>query len=336
MFHYTVVVTNTSPESVTFDLSDTQWAGISGTLAAGESKTFNYDITQTEAGTYPNTATVTVTDNEGGTDTASDNETVTVTDTPPVVEIDKTVDPATITEPGGVFTFTLTIKNLGVEPFEITSLSDTNLASPYPAEVAALIGQTVPVGGSLSASYPITHTEAGSYGNTAVVTVKDNEGTTDTDDDTETVEVTDLAPTVTIDKSVTPATLAEPGGVFHYTVVVTNTSPESVTFELTDTQWAGATGTPRSRRVEDVHLRHHARRRGQLPQHRVGDGQGQRGQHGLRIRRRARHGDRRRSRRSTSPRVGRPSKLPWPGGSVHLHAHHQEHLDRAGHYHGPH
>jgi len=49
------------------------------------------------------------------------------------------------------------------------------------------------------------------------------------------VSVTDVLPTVAMDKTVMPATLAEPGGTFTYTLTIHNTSPEAVTITaLTD------------------------------------------------------------------------------------------------------
>ena len=50
----------------------------------------------------------------------------------------------------------------------------------------------------------VTHTEAGSYANTASVTVKDNEGNTASDTDGETVTVTDVLPTVDLTKTAAP------------------------------------------------------------------------------------------------------------------------------------
>ena len=46
------------------------------------------------------------------------------------------------------------------------------------AECTALVGTSIPAGGTVSCTYAVTHTEAGSYANTASVTVADNEGNT--------------------------------------------------------------------------------------------------------------------------------------------------------------
>ena len=57
---------------------------------------------------------------------------------------------------------------------------------------------------------------------------------TATASDDETVTVTDVAPTVSLVKSASPTTLAEPGGDFVFTLDVTNTSFESVTITGVD------------------------------------------------------------------------------------------------------
>ncbi len=232
VFNYTLVINNTSSEAVKVTaLTDdnplpAECTGLIGqVIAAGGSLSCSYSVTHVEAGTYPNTASVTVQDNEGSTASDTDAETVTVTDVAPTVDLVKDVSPATLPEPGGVFNYTLVINNTSSEAVKVTALTDSN---PLPAECTGLIGQVIAAGGSLSCSYSVTHVEAGTYPNTASVTVQDNEGSTASDTDAETVAVTDVAPTVDLVKDVSPATLPEPGGVFNYTLVINNTSSEAV------------------------------------------------------------------------------------------------------------
>ena len=119
--------------------------------------------------------------------------------------------PAALAEPGGVFTYTLTITNNSVESVTITSITDDNA---LPEEITSLIGTTMAPGQVITKSYTVERTEAGTYPNSASVTVRDNEDNTATDSDSETVAVTDVEPTVTIDKSVDKSTLPQPGGEF--------------------------------------------------------------------------------------------------------------------------
>src|SRR5205085_2474128 len=130
------------------------------------------------------------------------------TNVAPTVTLLKTAAPASRPEPGGTFTFTLTITNTSVEPVTITALVDDNVLS---AQCQALIGTQLLVGGSASCTYTTSHTNAGSYPNTASVIVTDDEGSTGTAHDDESVAVTNVAPTVTLLKSASPASRPEPG-----------------------------------------------------------------------------------------------------------------------------
>ena len=151
--------------------------------------------------------------------TDNDNATVGFTDVAPTVTLDKSVDIATLPEPGGVFTFTLNMTNTSVEAVTITALTDDNALSPA---CLALVNTTLAAGASASCTYTVTHTEADVYENAASVTVADNEGNPASADDSASVEVTDVLPAVTLDKSVTPASLPEPGDIFTFTLTITN------------------------------------------------------------------------------------------------------------------
>lgn len=240
IFTFTLTITNTSIEPVTITaLTDTYALPSACTdllgdiLAPDASTSCNYDVTHTDAGTYDNTASVTVTDNENTTATDEDDETVTVTDVLPTVTLVKLVDDNEKPEPGGTFNYTLTITNTSVEEVTITDLADSNDLS---AECNALVGTTLVAGASASCGYSVAHSDAGTYPNTANVTVADDEANTASDSDDETVTVTNVLPTVTIVKSANPTTLPEPGGVFTFTLIITNTSVEPVTItDLGDT-----------------------------------------------------------------------------------------------------
>ena len=83
----------------------------------------------------------------------------------------------------------------------------------------------------------MSHTDAMTYGNWAEVTVEDNEENSGHGHGQQSVEVTDVLPTVTLVKSVDVPTMPEPGGVFNFTLTITNNSVEDVIIsDLTDTQ----------------------------------------------------------------------------------------------------
>jgi uncharacterized repeat protein (TIGR01451 family) len=238
-FTFTLTITNNSVEDVTITaltddnaLSTECLELIGDTLAAGASPSCSYIINHSEAGTYDNTASVTIEDNESNSASDTDSESVTVRDVLPEVAIDKSVDTSSLAEPGGDFTFTLTITNNSVEDVVITALTDDNTLS---AECLGLIGDTLTTGSSTSCTYTVNHTDAGSYENTAEVTVEDNEDNTDSDNDTETVRVSDELPSVSLDKSVDVSTMTEPGGDFTFTLTITNNSVEPINItDLTD------------------------------------------------------------------------------------------------------
>jgi len=234
---FTITVENIGTEAVTLiDSVDTVFGPIDVALfdiqviPVGGTATYSFtEFMQGEpAAPHNDVVTVTAEDNEGTDATDSDDADVDFDDLLPDVTLAKTVDDDSKPEPGGVFNFTLTITNDGPEAFTIESLTDDNLSAPYPAAVDDLIGQTIPAGGHLSATYPITHTDVGTYPNSAEVTVADNDGNPDSDTAEESVEVTDILPTIEVAKSATPDRIQMPGGLVTYTYTITNTSSEPV------------------------------------------------------------------------------------------------------------
>ncbi len=292
---YTVDIENPSFETVTVtDLVDNRFGNLIGseagliggatatscndslpiTIAAGTTVTCTIDSTLSghEGDAHTNTVTVTATDGDPGSTPVSnsDSATVSFTDVPPTVTLDKSASPTTLPEPGGDFDFTLDVTNTSFEEVTITALTDTQSAF-FSQDCTDLVGTTLAPDATASCSYTVPHTNAGSYDNTASVTVADDEGTTATDTAEATVTVTDVAPTVTLGKSALPTTLPEPGGDFVFTLDVTNTSFEAVTITaLTDTQSAffsqdctdlvGTTLVPDCDRVMLVHGATHQRR----------------------------------------------------------------------------
>ncbi len=288
-FTFTLLVTNTSWEEVTITaLTDSQsgdavdfsgCAALIGTkLAAGASTSCTYVVSHTDAGQWQNTANVTVTDNDGATGTATDNQLVDVFDLWPTVKIEKFVDPTTLPEPGGDFHFTLKITNTSVEPVVITQLTDWNVPA---MDLHPYLGTWLQPGEALTINYAVTHTDAMSYRNDASVTVQDNEENYATDTATQTVYVTDVKPTVTIEKSVDIASMPEPGGVFTFKLTITNTSVERVQItDFSDTQsfdpggYVGEWLAPGEVLVIEYSVTH--TEAGTLSQHRVDHGDGQR------------------------------------------------------------
>ena len=247
-FEFTLSIHNTADHDVKItELTDTNTLSqecldlIGDTLSADQTVTCKYSVEHTAIGTYPNEASVTVKDSDGGTASDKDDQSVEVTDILPDVTLEKTAAPASRAEPGGAFTFTLTITNTSDETVTITALTDDNALSQACKD---LVGDSLAPGASTSCTYQVTHTNAGTYPNEAKVTVADDEGNTASDKDDKSVKVTDVKPTITVDKTAKPGSRPEPGGTFTFTVVVTNTSIEDVEItSLVDDQFGNLNGT---------------------------------------------------------------------------------------------
>jgi LruC domain-containing protein len=231
---FTVVVTNSGGaqtalvldslvDDIHGDLNGQGNCSVPQTIQYGASYTCQFTGTVLGNAGYIETDTVTAIGHDAccHTVSASDDATVTITDVLPTVDLVKDVTPSTLPEPGGDFNYTLTIYNTSPEPVTITALVDDN---PLPAVCTDLIGLTLPVGGSASCTYTVSHSDIGVYPNTASVTVEDDDGNSASDSDNETVIVTNVPPEIDVIKTADPTVVQEPGGEVTFTVVVTNNS----------------------------------------------------------------------------------------------------------------
>lgn len=151
----------------------------------------------------------------------------------PGVAVTKTASPASLAEPGGAFTFTVAVTNPSAGAVTISSITDNvygNLASAANSTCSGLIGGVLAAGGGTTCTFTGTFTGNAADTETDIVTatVTSPSGLTASATDDATVTLTDVVPTITVDKSVDRGTRAEPGGLFTFTVTVTNTSPEVV------------------------------------------------------------------------------------------------------------
>ena len=281
---FTVVVTNTSPdESVTItELDDDMFGDLLGadaaltggatatscndgvaaiTIASGG--TFTCTITASLAGnagdTHTNVVSVTAIDDDPGSTPATDNDDADVdfTNVDPTISIEKTANPTTLPEPGGVVAFDVVVSNDSPnETVTITALTDDRFGDLLGADAALTGGAsatscndgvsaiTIASGGTFTCT--IAASLAGNAGDThtnvvSVTAIDDDPGSTPaTDNDDADVDFTNVDPTITVDKTASPGNLPEPGGEVTFTVVVTNTSPdESVTVTVLDDDMFG-------------------------------------------------------------------------------------------------
>ena len=233
-------------------------AGRSAASNAGDTDTYTCTFTakcrRVSGSTHVDVVTVVVTDDDDVTATDNDDATVTRTGVAPTVTVDKTANPTTVSEFGGPVTYTVVVTNTSAESVTLTSLVDDQFGNLDQDDVGnhSWTSSTCDTGGRSAASnagdtdtYTCTFTAnvpAGAPGSTHVdvvtVVVTDDDDVTATDNDDATVTRTGVAPTVTVDKTANPTTVSEFGGPVTYTVVVTNTSAESVTLtSLVDDQF---------------------------------------------------------------------------------------------------
>jgi uncharacterized repeat protein (TIGR01451 family) len=246
---FDVVVTNTTNVALTIrSLVDsvygdlTQRAGSTcasaiGTLlqpAPGPGNTYSCRFTAAVQGaagtTHTNIVTVTATDSTGRTVTDDDDAVVTITAVPPTITSTKTATPVSRPEPGGTFTFTFSVTNTGPNPVTITSLVDDiygNLNGRGTCAVGAVLATNATYTCTFTGNF--TGNAGASQTDVITVTARDEQGQTVTSQAQATVTITDVPPTISVTKTPDPISRPVPGGIFRFTVVVTNTSAEPVT-----------------------------------------------------------------------------------------------------------
>ncbi|MDO8361417.1 MAG: S8 family serine peptidase [Actinomycetota bacterium] len=220
VFTFNLLIHNQSAVAVTIDsLTDDDTLSAACTALVGTSLTADdsapggadeatctSSAVHTEAGSYQTTASVGVSNAFDETDSASDNETVSVTDLAPVASVEVTANPTSVPETGGLVTFTLVVTNQSVEPVTISSLSDSDLT--LGAVCGDAVGTTLGLGGTYLCAF--TSNVSGSYAsgvphvNTVTVAVTDNDAGTASFSDDATVNFTEVvvvAPTTTVPRN---------------------------------------------------------------------------------------------------------------------------------------
>ena len=189
--------------------------------------------------------TVRVVDDDGQTAVDTDDAIIRITDLPPLIQVVKTANPLVRNEPGGSFTFSITITNVGPEDVTITDLTDDvygNLNGRGTCAVGAVLPHN---GGTYSCSFTADFFGNAGASQTDIVTASgvDNDGSRTTARDDAVVRLVDVPPTVTVVKDADPASRVDPGGAFTFFVTVNNTSFEPVTVvSLTDDVYGNLNG----------------------------------------------------------------------------------------------
>jgi hypothetical protein len=200
-----------------------------GDRVPGGADTYTCQFTATvssNAGSETDTVTAAATDPQGNTVTGQDDATVTINDVQPSLSVDKTAQPTSLAEPGGLVTFTVVVTNTSAstDPVTITSLTDDihrNLN--IQGTCVGAVGTTIQPDGSFSCSFTATVSGNAGYSETDTVTVTgtDDEGNTTMATDSATVNITNVDASITLVKTANPPSVTEPGGYVTFTFTVT-------------------------------------------------------------------------------------------------------------------
>jgi uncharacterized repeat protein (TIGR01451 family) len=164
--------------------------------------------------------------------------------TKPTIMVTKTAQPTTVGEPGGQVVYTVQVKNTGSTAVTVTSLTDS-IHGDLDGQGTCDVPQAIAVGGAYLCTFSATVSGNAGYSETDVVTAsaRDEFGNETTGEDGATVTITDVKPTITLDKSANPTSVLFTGGAVTYTAKVTNTSPEPVTLtSLADDKFGNLNG----------------------------------------------------------------------------------------------
>ncbi len=197
-FTFDVLVTNTGPEVITItSLTDNIYGNLNGrgTCATGAVLpanggtyrcSFPGDFFGNAGASQTDIVSVTGVDDDGERVTANDDAVVTLTNVPPTVTLIKDADPISRPEPGGQFTFLITVTNTSNEPVTITSLTD-DVYGNLNGRGTCAIGAVLPANGgtyrcSFTAEYrgPAGSSQVDRV--TVIVVDNDNTSATATDD----------------------------------------------------------------------------------------------------------------------------------------------------------
>jgi uncharacterized repeat protein (TIGR01451 family) len=144
----------------------------------------------------------------------------------PTVTVLKSANPETLPEPGGNVTFSVVVTNTSNEPVTLTSLVD-NVYGDLNGQGTCVTGGVIAAnGGAYNCSFtgPVSGDAGSIHTDTVTAVVTDNEGSTANDTDDATVTLTDVLPSITVEKTAGVSSVNEPGGNVTFTFTVTNTS----------------------------------------------------------------------------------------------------------------
>ncbi len=215
-------------------------------LLAANGGTYSCAITEFLSGdasgpAHTNVVTATATDDDGNTDEATDDETVEFDDVLPDISITKTADPTSVPETGGDVVFTFVVTNNSVEAATLTSLVDSDFGDLNGQGDCVVPQLLAGSGGTYSCAITefLSGDAAGpAHTNVVTATATDDDGNTDEATDDEEVPFDDVAPEVSVVKTVSSGPFDNLDGTFTivYSIDVTNAATAGIgQYDLADT-----------------------------------------------------------------------------------------------------
>jgi uncharacterized repeat protein (TIGR01451 family) len=150
----------------------------------------------------------------------------------PAITVNKVANTTEVPEPGDTVSFTVQVVNNLSGAITLNSLVD-DIHGDLDGEGSCSLAQTINVGESYTCVFnaDVTGNAGDTEMNIVTANASDSELVTIEETDSFTVTVTDVLPSISINKTVDPAFLPEPGGMVTYTVEVDNLSVEAVTLD---------------------------------------------------------------------------------------------------------
>jgi len=245
---FTFDVTNNGTSVATLsDLTDSAFGDLDGqgdcvadgSVSLPVGGNYQCSITKRIAGNVgsPHTNTVTATTRAANGATVANRASATVTfrDSMPSATIARSVSPPALPEPGGLFTYNITVTNNSAgEPLQLTALSDTpfgDIATVGGAIRATTCVVPQPLGraGQPNAAYHCQFTATvtgapGTYTDSLIAVTNDDDGTVTPFTREQRVAIINQLPNATLQAALAPSEMVEPGGAVVFTATVTNNS----------------------------------------------------------------------------------------------------------------
>ena len=256
---FSVTVQNTSVvDAVTISsLTDDVYGDLDGkgtcdvpqTIVAGGSYSCSFSgaVSGNAGSSHVDVVTASGADDDGNPVSAHDDATVAITDVPGSITVTKSANPTSLPEPGGSATFSVLVENTSaVDSVTISSLTD-DVYGDLDGQGTCDVPQTIAAGGSYSCSFSgaVSGNAGSSHVDVVTASGADDDGNAVSAHDDATVRITDLASSIVVTKSASPASLPEPGGTATFSVTIQNTSAvDSVTISsLIDDVYGDLDGT---------------------------------------------------------------------------------------------